>query len=84
MRLVVPMLAAVCAGLAVGAEAAGAATWTCTAKNLVYAAYDGGPKAYVHLKPFQTGGHYPVVKSKDGTVATGRTANGTAFTCKRS
>ena len=56
--------------------------WACQAPNLVTANYTGGGYAYVHLSGFTTGGNYPVVKN--GSIATGTTANGTKFTCSES
>jgi hypothetical protein len=43
--------------------------------------YTGGDTALIHLQGFSSGGNYPVTKSADGNVATGTTANGTAFQC---
>ena len=57
------------------------AAWTCTAKGLVSATYDGGTSAYVHLEGFNRGNSYAV--TKNGKVATGTTKNGTKFTCRQ-
>ncbi len=59
-----------------------AKAWTCNAPGLLNSSYSGGDTAYIHLSGFQTGGVYKVAKK--GNVATGKTANGTTFTCKSS
>lgn len=56
-------------------------TWSCSAKGMVSGRYTGGTSAYIHLAGFSAGGQYPVTVS-DG-VATGKTKNGTPFTCTR-
>jgi hypothetical protein len=61
------------------AESQGA--WKCTAPGLISGSYDGGTSAYIHLQGFSSGGSYAV--TKNGNVATGVTANGTRFTCRR-
>lgn len=55
--------------------------WKCSAPGLIAARYEGGATAYVHLSGFAYGGNYKVKKS--GDKATGVTANGTKFTCRR-
>jgi hypothetical protein len=60
------------------------AKWVCSAPGLVSASYDGGQSAYVHLTGFNRGGTYPVEMNKAKTQATGTTANGTKFVCKKS
>jgi hypothetical protein len=55
--------------------------WTCTAPGLVSATYTGGKTAFVHLSGFSSGGYYNATQSADGKSATGKTQNGTAFTC---
>ena len=57
------------------------AKWTCTAKNLVTAQYNGAGLAYVHLNPYSSGGMYDVKLNEARTEATGTTANGTPFKC---
>ncbi len=54
--------------------------WTCEASNLKASNYSGGAYAYVHLSSYSSGGSYPVVK--EGSTATGTTADGTKFVCK--
>jgi hypothetical protein len=61
------------------AESQGA--WKCSATGLISGSYDGGSSAYIHLQGFPSGGSYAV--TKNGNVATGVTANGTRFTCRR-
>ena len=56
-------------------------SWGCTASGLVNSHYTGGDSALIHLQGFSSGGNYAVTKSADGNVATGTTANGTAFQC---
>jgi hypothetical protein len=75
------------AALVVGAAHPGIAQgkkWTCEAKNLVIGSYSGGETAHIQLRGYSSGNSYPVKKSPDGTVATGVTGDGTAFTCKSS
>jgi hypothetical protein len=70
--------------LAVGgslvAPPAAAATWECSANKLKNYRYTGGRTAMIHLTPYQSGGSYPVTKVSD-TKVTGKTKDGTAFTC---
>lgn len=54
--------------------------WTCSAPGMVSGSYDGGSHAYIHLSGFKSGGRYKVAVS--GNTASGKTANGTRFTCK--
>lgn len=65
------------------AAASTTAAWTCTADNLVDSRYSGGSSAYIHLKGYGSGGRYRVTRQSDGT-ATGKTKDGTPFTCTRS
>jgi hypothetical protein len=44
--------------------------------------YTGGSSAYIHLKPYSTGGNY-AVKKVNATKVTGTTKDGTPFTCTR-
>jgi len=60
---------------------ASANNWTCSAQNMQSFKYDGGATAYIHLAPYSYGGDYPVAMNKAKTQATGKTANGTTFTC---
>lgn len=69
------------ADLIVLCNSAHAGTWTCSAKNMITGAYDGGERAYIHLSPYGRGNNYPVTKRGKKTVI-GRTSNGTPFTCK--
>jgi hypothetical protein len=71
-----------CAVLALllAASSAAQAGWSCNAKGLVSATYDGGDSAYVHLQGFGNGKYYLVERA--GKVATGVTTNGTKFTCR--
>ena len=55
--------------------------WTCTAKDLVSARYDGSEYASVHLSGYQSGSSYKVTLNSARTEATGTTGNGTPFTC---
>jgi len=55
--------------------------WTCTAQNIANATYSGGRSAYIHLRPYRGGQQYRV--SVKGNRATGRTSNGTQFTCTK-
>ncbi|MCP4319417.1 MAG: hypothetical protein GY789_26375 [Hyphomicrobiales bacterium] len=80
----------VCTAAAVGATVAvvgvltvtpvAAATWECTAKNLKNYRYTGGARAMIHLSPYNSGGNYRVTKVSD-TKVTGKTKDGTSFTC---
>lgn len=71
----------VASGLAEPAHAQSGKAWKCSAPGLVSGSYSGGSTAYIHLSGFSTGGTYPVTRK--GNVATGVTANGTKFTCRR-
>lgn len=61
-----------------------ASKWTCTAQGLKEARYDGSGEAYIHLSAYTTGGKYKVTKNAEGTKATGKTKDGTEFTCTKS
>lgn len=61
-----------------------ASKWTCTAQGLKEARYDGSNEAYIHLSAYTTGGKYKVTKNAEGTKATGKTKDGTEFTCTKS
>jgi hypothetical protein len=61
------------------AEAAG---WKCAAKRLKNSSYKGGKTAYIHLSPYNNGGSYKVTKVSS-TKVTGKTKDGTPFTCKK-
>lgn len=54
--------------------------WVCTADGLASFRYSGGDWAYIHLSPYPNGGSYPATKT--GSIATGKTKDGTPFTCK--
>jgi hypothetical protein len=74
-------------GLMLPALIAGCATdgslttkqWKCEANNLINSNYTGGDYAMIHLAPYESGGRYKV--TKEGSTATGTTANGTKFVC---
>lgn len=76
-----PALCTLLATLGACASPGGTSTWTCSAPGLQNAHYTGGNTAQIHLQGFSSGGSYQVTKSADGNVATGTTANGTAFQC---
>jgi hypothetical protein len=57
-----------------------AARWECSAKNLKSYRYTGGSSAMIHLSPYPNGGTYPVTRVS-ATKVTGKTKDGTAFTC---
>lgn len=59
---------------------AAAENWVCSAKNLVNYQYTGGSRAMIHLSPYNSGGSYKVTKVSDAKV-TGKTKDGTPFTC---
>jgi len=71
----------VVSGFGQPATAQSKSTWKCTAPGLVSASYNGGSTAYINLSGFSHGGTYPVTRK--GNVATGVTANGTKFTCRK-
>ncbi len=58
-------------------------TWTCKAEGIREFRYDGSGWAYIHLNAYQTGGSYQVKLNEDRTEATGKTKDGSAFTCVR-
>ena len=58
-------------------------SWTCSATGMVSAKYDGSGYAYIHLSGFQSGGSYAVKLNDAKTEASGVTANGTPFSCKK-
>jgi hypothetical protein len=68
------------AGLAPAIAQSGG-NWTCSAPGLRVGEYVGGDSAYIHLEGFSSGGRYAV--TRQGNTATGTTANGTRFTCRR-
>ncbi|MGB9495225.1 MAG: hypothetical protein WCA83_10535 [Azonexus sp.] len=57
--------------------------WTCTAPGIMNSSYDGSGFAFVQLQGFANGHSYEVVKNSQGNEATGTTANGTRFVCKK-
>lgn len=69
-------------GASIAADPAAAASWECSAKNLVNYRYTGGNSAMIHLSPYPSGGTYRVTRVSDVKV-TGKTKNGTVFTCVR-
>ncbi len=75
------MIAAALLGALSPALAQPGGTWTCSAPGLVNGEYSGGDSAYIHLTGFSSGGRYAV--NRQGNTATGVTANGTRFTCRR-
>ena len=56
-------------------------TWTCKADGLREFRYDGSGWAYIHLNGYQAGGNYQVKVNEERTEATGKTKDGTQFTC---
>ena len=58
---------------------ASAQSWTCSAPGMQSGTYDGGATAYIHLSAYSNGKAYPVVKK--GKTASGKTSDGTPFTC---
>lgn len=76
-----PVLCALAATLGACASTGVGGAWACSSSGLVNSHYTGGDTALIHLQGFSSGGNYPVTKSADGNVATGTTANGTAFQC---
>lgn len=76
-----PALCGLVVGLSACAAPGSGQPWECTASGLVNSHYTGGDSALIHLQGFSSGGNYAVTKSADGNVATGTTANGTAFQC---
>jgi hypothetical protein len=76
-----PALCGLAVVLCACASPGAGASWACSASGLVNSRYTGGDTALIHLQGFSSGGNYPVTKSADGNVATGTTANGTAFQC---
>lgn len=76
-----PALCGLVVVLSACASPGAGASWACSASGLVNSRYTGGDTALIHLQGFSSGGNYPVTKSADGNVATGTTANGTAFQC---
>ena len=57
--------------------------WKCSAKSLVGYSYSGGSQANIHLSAYSKGGNYPVTLNSDNTIATGKTADNTPFTCTK-
>ncbi|MGE0348061.1 hypothetical protein [Hydrogenophaga sp.] len=74
---------AILGGISACAAPGSGANWTCSANGLITSRYDGSGQAYVHLSGFTSGGHYPVKLNEAKTEASGVTANGTPFTCKK-
>ena len=75
--LVISLMLLTDASVAIAAED----NWICRAENLITAKYDGSGWAFVHLQGYRTGGSYRVKQNEQGTEATGKTADGTLFTC---
>lgn len=73
---------AVVAGLAGAAAAQSGEKWVCTAEKLKSFSYKGGKNAMIHLSPYNKGGSYKVTKESD-TKVTGKTKDGTPFTCEK-
>jgi len=57
--------------------------WQCSAQGMVDGSYGGGETAYIHLQGYSTGGDYRVKLNDQGNEASGTTANGTPFTCRK-
>ena len=62
--------------------AAHAAGWKCSAAKLKNYSYDGGSSAMIHLSPYSSGGRY-CVKKVNANKVTGKTKDGTRFTCTK-
>lgn len=60
-----------------------ASAWQCEAEGLVNARYNGSDYAYVHLQGYSRGENYKVSMNSAGTKATGKTGNGTPFSCSK-
>jgi len=61
------------------AEAAG---WKCSAAQLKNYSYSGGSSAMIHLRAYSKGGRYSV-KKVNAKKVTGKTKDGTKFTCTK-
>jgi hypothetical protein len=59
-----------------------AAGWKCSAAKLKNYSYSGGSSAMIHLRPYSSGGRYSVKKVSANKV-TGKTKDGTRFTCTK-
>ena len=57
-----------------------AASWKCTAAKMKNYSYSGGSTAMIHLRGYSKGGRYSVRKVNAKKV-TGKTKDGTSFTC---
>lgn len=57
--------------------------WQCEAKKMVSSNYDGSNYAYVHLQGYPQGARYKVELNDAMTEATGKTGDGTPFTCTK-
>ena len=55
--------------------------WKCVADGLENFEFDGGNTAYIHLESYNSGNNYYVEFNASKTVATGKTGDGTPFTC---
>jgi len=73
-----------CAEFANAQQKAKSDKWRCTATSPISRyQYDGGDTAFIHLEVAgPSGGHWYSV-TKSGNKASGRTNNGTKFTCTR-
>jgi len=61
----------------------GGRSWKCNANGLEDSYYSGGDSAFIHLLKYSTGAEYPVKLNEDKTEATGKTDDGTPFTCTK-
>ena len=62
-------------------QTASGPAWSCSAESMVSGSYSGGSTASIHLSAYSSGGTYGVTKSADGKTASGKTGDGTPFTC---
>ena len=67
--------------LVAGCQTTSGPSWKCSAENLAESRYYGGSTAKIRLAGFSKAGSYSVTKSPDGKTATGKTGNGTPFSC---
>lgn len=80
--LAVVAVSAAFTGCVAGNDKDGAA-WICEAKGMVSSNYDGSNYAYVHLQGYSQGARYKIQLNEGMTEATGKTGNGTPFSCSK-
>jgi len=71
------------AGCGSTGEVKSTSAWNCSAKSLVDSSYNGGSYANIHLSAYSSGGDYKVKLNSSKTIASGKTADGTLFTCSK-